>query len=175
MNRSVEVDVPASSANLGVGFDVVALALDLQLRIRVTAIDGPESSLSVEGEGRARLALDESNRFLAGFQAGWREVGDGSPPALEVVMENEIPLGRGLGSSAAATVAGLLAAEALAGSELGSGPTLRLASEMHCGWRSGPRRKGGFHEPASLTRNRARMSQCHRRRRSQWPAKRGIG
>ena len=129
MSRAVEIEVPASSANLGVGFDVVALALDLQLRISVRAIDGPESSLSVEGEGRARLALDESNRFLAGFRAGWREVNGGAVPALEVAMENEIPLGRGLGSSAAATVAGLLAAEALAGSDLDSDTTLRLATE----------------------------------------------
>lgn len=127
---TIEIEVPASSANLGVGFDCLALALDLHLGVRVEATDGAESSLVVEGEGSDRLSLDPSNRFLAGFSAGWRATSSDAEPALGIVMTSEIPLARGLGSSAAATVAGLMAAEALAGVELGKGELLRLATDI---------------------------------------------
>lgn len=127
---TIEIEVPASSANLGVGFDCLALALDLRLGVRVETANGTESSLVVEGEGSDRLTLDRSNRFLAGFAAGWRSTGSGAEPALDIVMTNEIPLARGLGSSASATVAGLMAAEALAGVDLGRGELLRLATEI---------------------------------------------
>jgi homoserine kinase len=126
----VTVTVPASSANLGVGFDCLALALDVRLRVAVEIIDGPKSTLSVEGQGRGRLALDGSNRFVAGFAAGWRESGKGSAPAAAIHMDNQIPLGRGLGSSAAATIAGLLAAEALSEVKFRPGAVLRLATQI---------------------------------------------
>jgi homoserine kinase len=125
--RAVDIRVPASSANLGVGFDCLALALDLHLAVSVQVIDGPESTLAVEGEGKARLALDESNRFVAGFQAGW---GAGSPPPIAITMTNEIPLSRGLGSSAAATVAGLLAAGALSGADYDDDRLISMAAEV---------------------------------------------
>jgi homoserine kinase len=127
---NIEIEVPASSANLGVGFDCLALALDIHLGVRVEIAEGSASSLVVEGEGSDRLSVDPSNRFLAGFSAGWRAASSDAEPALDIVMTNEIPLGRGLGSSAAATVAGLMAAEALAGIELGRGELLRLAAEI---------------------------------------------
>jgi len=127
---SVEIKVPASSANLGVGFDCLALALELYLRVSVDVIDGPESSLVVEGEGQARLALDESNRFMAGFRSGWRAAGSGTPPPIAISMTNEIPLGRGLGSSAAATVAGLLAAEELAAVYFDRDRLIAMAAEI---------------------------------------------
>ncbi len=126
---TIEIEVPASSANLGVGFDCLALALDIHLGVRVEIAGGTATSLVVEGEGSDRLSLDPSNRFLAGFSAGWRAASSQPEPALDIVMTNEIPLGRGLGSSAAATVAGLMAAEALAGVELGRGELLRLATD----------------------------------------------
>jgi homoserine kinase len=128
VGRSVSIEVPASTANLGVGFDCLALAVDLHLRITVELIDGPESTLSVDGEGSARLALDESNRFVAGFRAGWS--GNGTPPPIAITMANEIPLGRGLGSSAAATVAGLLAAQELASTDYDDDRLIKMASEI---------------------------------------------
>jgi homoserine kinase len=127
---TIEIEVPASSANLGVGFDCLALALDLHLGVRVEIAEGSASSLVVEGEGSDRLSLGPSNRFVAGFTAGWHAASSKAEPALDIVMTNEIPLGRGLGSSAAATVAGLIAAEALAGVDLGRGELLRLATEI---------------------------------------------
>lgn len=131
LGRTVDLRVPASTANLGVGFDCLALALDLHLSVSVRVVDGPESTLSVEGEGRARLALDESNRFMAGFHAGWNTARAGeSVPPVAIAMTNEIPLGRGLGSSAAATVAGLLAAGVLAGADYDADRLIAMAADV---------------------------------------------
>jgi homoserine kinase len=118
--RTVTVDVPATTANLGAGFDVLAMSLDLHNIVTVTAVDGPAGSVmtTVRGEGALRLSGDRRNRFVRALATGLRELGVPRPGvAWHVEMENEIPLSRGLGSSAAATVAGLLAAQALAGGD----------------------------------------------------------
>ncbi len=116
----VTVDVPASSANLGAGFDTLALALDLADIFSVDrAADGPPGSISVtvEGEGADSIPGDGSDRFSQALRRGLAEVGgpDTAGLAWRVRMHNAIPLSRGLGSSAAATVGGLAAADLLAG------------------------------------------------------------
>ena len=128
----VAVEVPASSANLGVGFDALALALDLTLRVEVEQLaGGGMSELQVSGEGAGRLGLNDANRFVAGLRAGLTELGAAEAgQAWRIEMENQIPLGRGLGSSAAAAVAGLLCAEGLAGRELAAERRLALAVGM---------------------------------------------
>lgn len=128
----VAIEVPASSANLGVGFDCLALALDLSLRVELETLPaGVMSELQVSGEGAGRLGLNEANRFVAGLRRGMLELGRAEEQqAWRIEMDNQIPLGRGLGSSAAATVAGLLCAEALSGSELGEARRLGLAVEI---------------------------------------------
>lgn len=129
--RKVTVEVPASSANLGPGFDALALALELRLRVTVEKLDNGSSELEVAGEGRGRLALNRSNRFLAGLERGLAAAASAEAgTSWRIGMHNEIPLARGLGSSAAATVAGLVAAEALGGVRLGSATVLALASEI---------------------------------------------
>lgn len=125
----VTVEAPASSANLGPGFDALALALDLWLRVTVTPLDAGAESLTVEGEGKDDIGLDAGNRFLIGLEHGMEEFGL-EPPVMRIEMRNEIPLARGLGSSAAASVAGLLAAQALAGEEMAEGRLLALATEI---------------------------------------------
>lgn len=127
--RRVVVEAPASSANLGPGFDSLALALEMHLRITVTPLDHGGEQLVVEGEGADEIGLDAGNRFLIGLERGLQELGL-EPPVMRVEMSNEIPLARGLGSSAAACVCGLLAAEALAGAELGRERIHRIASEI---------------------------------------------
>lgn len=124
----IVVRVPGSSANLGVGYDVLALALDLHLQVTVEAAADGESTLAVLGEGAGALQWDESNRFLAGLGAGARAAGVDELPALRVGMQNLIPLARGLGSSAAATVAGLLVARELFGAPDSAEALLELAS-----------------------------------------------
>ena len=109
--------MPASSANLGAGYDCLGLALDLVNRVAVEAVDGDGSiDLTVRGEGDGELPADRSNRFVAGLDAAL-EAAIGPRPAnvgWRIEMDNAIPLSRGLGSSAAATVAGVVAGAELA-------------------------------------------------------------
>jgi homoserine kinase len=127
--RTVTVEAPASSANLGPGFDALALALDLWLRVTVAPLDAGAESLHVTGEGEAEIGLDAGNRFLIGLEHGLEEF-QLEPPVMRIEMENAIPLARGLGSSAAASVAGLLAAQALAGEKIEPARLLQLASKI---------------------------------------------
>jgi homoserine kinase len=128
-NSPVTVEAPASAANLGPGFDSFALALELHLRVTVTPLSAGAEQLVVEGEGADEIGLDAGNRFLIGLEHGLQAFGL-EPPVMRIEMDNEIPLARGLGSSAAATVAGLLAAEAMAGADLGPDAIHRIASDI---------------------------------------------
>ena len=123
------MEAPASSANLGPGFDALALALDMWLRVTITPLDAGAESLTVEGEGADEIGLDAGNRFLIGLEHGLEEFAL-EPPVMRIEMRNDIPLARGLGSSAAAVIAGLRAAEALSGETLGDERLLRIATEI---------------------------------------------
>ena len=123
------VEAPASSANLGPGFDSLALALELYLRVTVTPLDAGAEQLVVEGEGADEIGIDAGNRFLIGLEHGLQEF-ELEPPVMRIEMNNEIPLARGLGSSAAACVAGLRVAEAMAAAELGVERLHRIATEI---------------------------------------------
>jgi homoserine kinase len=125
----VTVEAPGSSANLGPGFDALALALELHLRVRVTPLSAGAEQLVVHGEGAGEIGLDAGNRFLIGLEHGLEEFGL-EPPVMRIEMDNEIPLARGLGSSAAACVCGLLAAEAMAGRSLGAERIMAIATDI---------------------------------------------
>ena len=130
VRSSVTVDTPATTANLGAGFDALALALELSNRTTVEVADGPAGSvtLEVEGEGAGVLELMGSDRFTTGLRLGLGELGlDPASFAFRIAMRNRIPLSRGLGSSASATVAGLVAAGALAGRQIAPDRALVLA------------------------------------------------
>jgi homoserine kinase len=132
--RRVVVDVPASSANLGAGYDCLGVALGLMNRIEVEVRGWSrgEMELTVQGEGEGELAADRENRCVLGIEAALREVRGELPAGIgwRIEMHNEIPLARGLGSSAAATVAGLVAGNALLGEPLTSADVLRLATAI---------------------------------------------
>jgi homoserine kinase len=133
LGRSTTVEAPATIANLGAGYDCLGLAVDLPLRVTVEARalgDGPEVDLTVEGDCVGELPEDRSNRFVVALEAGLAEIGVGDVDRIgwRIRMSNPIPLERGLGSSAAATVAGLVAAGALSGRELDTPTVLRLAA-----------------------------------------------
>jgi homoserine kinase len=132
LGRPVTVDVPATTANLGAGFDALALALDLAVVVRVEAVDprqGPPVRVDVRGEGAGQLPSGRRNRFVASLIEGLAAVGvDGEAIGWQVTMDNAIPISRGLGSSASATVAALVAADALTGGALGSARILELAA-----------------------------------------------
>ncbi|HWH24019.1 MAG TPA: homoserine kinase [Candidatus Limnocylindria bacterium] len=126
----VSVEVPASSANLGAGYDVLALALELTLRVRTTPTPGGGTQLVAAGEGADRLRTGGDGRFVPALRRGLAELGAVADGGWRIEVDNAIPLGRGLGSSAAATVAGLLTAEALTGNVLGDERRLTLATDL---------------------------------------------
>jgi homoserine kinase len=134
VGRSVTVDAPATTANLGAGFDALALALDRSSRIRVEAVASdaqPVVLVEVEGEGVGQLPTDGRNRFVASLRKGLAAGGVPDPGVgWRVHMDNDIPVARGLGSSASATVAALVAADHLLGSgSLGTQRILELATD----------------------------------------------
>ncbi len=129
-DEAVLVRVPATSANLGPGFDALGLALSLHDEVQARVV---QSGLSIEvaGEGAADVAdAEEKHLMVRAMRAAFDELGGGQPPGIALRCVNRIPHGRGLGSSAAAIVAGILAARALAGATLGPGEALPLASEL---------------------------------------------
>jgi homoserine kinase len=103
--------VPATSANLGPAFDCAGLALSchdvLEFAVRPAGL-----AVEVTGVGAGELPADESHLVVRAFRAACEELG-WTPPGLRVVADNGIPQGRGMGSSAAAVVAGVLGAWAL--------------------------------------------------------------
>ena len=115
MNRATRVTVPATSANLGPGFDALGLALDLHDVIEahtVPAEPGGSLTVAVEGFGADDLPRDASHLVVQAMHVVFKLAGQ-EPPAIDLRCVNGIPHGRGLGSSAAAIVAGVLAARAL--------------------------------------------------------------
>jgi homoserine kinase len=131
---SVAVEVPASSANLGAGYDClgVALAMTNRIELEVRVWSRGEIELTVDGEGRNELTEDRENRFVRGLEAALRLALGDLPDGVgwRIGMRNQIPLSRGLGSSAAATVGGVLAGNALAGEPLSRPELLRLATQI---------------------------------------------
>ena len=121
----VHVRVPATSANLGPGFDALGLALALHNEIVAEEADGV--TVKIDGEGADRLARDGGNVVARGVRLAYEAAGRGFKGcALQCV--NRIPTARGLGSSAAAWVGGLVAGNALLGSPLPREALLALAA-----------------------------------------------
>jgi homoserine kinase len=128
---SAHVRVPATSANLGPGFDAFGLALDLH--DDVLAVIGEDGIVvDVAGEGADEVARNMNNLVVTAMRATFDELG-GQPRGIEISCANRIPHGRGLGSSAAAIVAGVLLARALVlggDQALGLPAVLELASQL---------------------------------------------
>ncbi|MFZ4894536.1 homoserine kinase [Plantibacter sp. Mn2098] len=131
VGRSVTVKVPATSANLGPGFDTLGLALAQYDELTVTVREEPGVFVEVIGVGAGEVPTDESNLVITAIAHAFTDVGR-ELPGLDVVARNTIPHGRGLGSSGAAIVSGIMAAKGLLEGEveLTSDDLLRLATEM---------------------------------------------
>lgn len=109
---TVSVTVPASSGNVGPGFDTLGLALGHYDEVSVTRLrSGLEFDLA--GEGTAGVARSAEHLVVRAMQAAFDAAGAGPLPGLRLRTRNRIPHGRGMGSSASAVVAGVLAANAL--------------------------------------------------------------
>ncbi|MGW0227278.1 homoserine kinase [Actinopolymorpha singaporensis] len=127
----VRVRVPATSANLGPGFDALGLALGLYDEVEVRLAPGG-LSVTVRGEGAGDVPTDESHLVVRALRATLDRLG-GQPPGLALTCTNRVPHGRGLGSSAAAIVAGVLAGRALVesgASGMDDTEALALATEL---------------------------------------------
>ena len=111
LTRAVRVRVPATSANLGPGFDALGLALGLYDDVEVE-VAGSGLSIEVSGEGEETADRGEGHLIVRMFRAAYASVG-GEVEGLRIRCVNRIPHARGLGSSSAATIAGILAARAL--------------------------------------------------------------
>lgn len=127
--QHVRIQVPASTANLGPAFDCLALALDLWNVVEFE-VGGNGLQIEVDGEGAERLPRDGRNLVWRAVQRLYAEVSAPPPQNLRLRCHNHIPLSSGLGSSAAASLAGLLGANALLGAPLKPELILRLGAEL---------------------------------------------
>jgi len=127
----VRVRVPATSANLGPGFDALGLALGLYDDVEVRALGSPEVVVDVTGEGAGDVPDDERHLVVQALRAALDHVG-APQSGVHLVCHNRIPHGRGLGSSAAAVVAGIAAARGLVSEPdaLSDDVALALATQM---------------------------------------------
>jgi homoserine kinase len=131
VDAPVRVRVPATSANLGPGFDALGLALSLYDDVTAQVMEHG-IRIEVDGEADAQVARDESHLVLASMRAAFAEMGV-PQPGIALHCTNRIPHGRGLGSSAAAIVAGVSLARALVpdgAARLPSADLLSLAARL---------------------------------------------
>jgi homoserine kinase len=141
------IRVPASTSNLGAGFDTLGLALDLYLDVTPEACDDPAldgTIASVEGEGSDALPTGPDNVIATAYRLAARRERVAAPP-VRFHVTNEIPVGRGLGSSSAAVVAGFVAFEVMTGVAIPESRLLAYGVEIegHCD-NVGPSALGGF-------------------------------
>ncbi len=123
---TTRVRIPASSANLGPGYDAFGLALALYDDFEADVAS--EWLLEVRGEGAGELRTDKDNEVARAMQRVFAEVG--YEGAARISCQNAIPIGRGLGSSAAAIVGGLVLGNELAGAGLANERLFELATEL---------------------------------------------
>ena len=130
--QPIQVQVPASTANLGPGFDCLGLALNMHDRYMAQVMDEVGVDIDVTGEGADNVLTTEKNLIIKAMYKGFDFLG-GRPRGIALRQLNVIPHGRGLGSSAAAIVGGLALARGLVlgGNErMSNDEMLTIANEM---------------------------------------------
>jgi homoserine kinase len=128
MPASVKVRVPATVANLGPGYDSLGAAIRMHLEIEIEP-RRDSIEIVVEGEGADQLPADETNLVIRSMNTFFDHVGR-RPSGFAVKVTNPIPLGAGLGSSAAAIVGGLFAARAVTGRTVPQTEMIQLATDL---------------------------------------------
>ncbi|CAG0957352.1 homoserine kinase [Anaerolineae bacterium] len=123
-NMKLRIKVPATSANLGPGFDCIGIALDWWNTIQVETL-----ARGLEIECPDNLPHDKSNAVIQGMIEAFKLAGHKLPP-VRVKMNAEVPIASGLGSSSAALVSGILAANALMGDCFSRAQVLSLATHI---------------------------------------------
>jgi homoserine kinase len=126
-NHKVRVKVPASTANLGPGFDSLGMALNLYAWIEMSFAE--ETKIHLIGEQMNGVPADKSNMIYRVAQMVFDAAGE-RHPELEVAMYSDIPLTRGLGSSASAIIGALAGANALIGNKLSHDELFQIACKL---------------------------------------------
>ncbi|WP_346354213.1 homoserine kinase [Azotosporobacter soli] len=129
MANTFSVRVPGTTANCGPGFDTLGIACTIYNELDLTLSATGELAIVNQGEGAADLTTDESNIVFQAVKMVYDTVGK-TLPGFRLTLRNAIPLARGLGSSAAAIVGGLVAANASLNSPLSNQKLLELATRM---------------------------------------------
>jgi homoserine kinase len=124
----IRVQIPATTANMGPGFDTLGMALKLYNFVEMEET-GLGLKIDVDGDGADKISRDASNIVYLAASKLFKLV-NYQPVGLRLKITNNIPLARGLGSSASAIVGGLIAANKLSGSRLGEKELLNLATEI---------------------------------------------
>lgn len=121
----IRIDVPATSANLGSGFDSLGIALTLQNHVWMEECD----EVDIKSIDDTIVPCDESNLIFQAAKQVYELCGK-EIPGLRIRQENNIPMARGLGSSSACIVAGILGANRLLGSPLSTAQLINLACQI---------------------------------------------
>lgn len=130
VGAAIRVRAPASSANLGPGFDSIGLALGVWDEVEVTVTRAPGLRIEVHGQGRDGVPRDESHLVYRSMVRAFDRIGVTLPAGMRLVARNAVPHGRGMGSSATAIVAGVVAAQGLSAYAAGSTPDPGAAIEV---------------------------------------------
>lgn len=124
----VRVQVPATTANLGPGFDCLGMALQLYNSVEMTET-GTGLHIEIHGEGNQDIPRDENNMVFQAARKVFKQAGL-KPTGLRIKLSNNIPVARGLGSSTAAIVGGMIAANIISGNKLDNKDIINLAYSM---------------------------------------------
>lgn len=122
----VYVRVPATSANMGSGFDSLGIALGIYNTLRISEI---ESGIVVYNNSKEYIPIGEKNLVYRAICRVFDEVGY-EKKGIKIIQNSEIPVTRGLGSSSACIIGGMLAANVISGRKLSYGEILNLAAEF---------------------------------------------
>ena len=129
---TVTVTVPATTANLGPGFDCIGAASSLYNRFQFSRLEPSATEklkITVTGQEAAKVKIDDSNLAYQAFIKLYGYLNQ-SPPPVAIHIDMQVPLARGLGSSATAIVGGLVGANELAGKPLSQVEVMQLAIEL---------------------------------------------
>lgn len=124
----IRVKIPATTSNLGPGFDCLGMALELYNIVEMVTI-AKGLVIEVQGEGTQEIPKDETNIVFRAVQRVFTKAGR-KPSGLKIRLINQIPVARGLGSSAAAIVGGLVAGNVFVGNKLTKQELLNIAAEI---------------------------------------------
>lgn len=130
--KIIKIKIPATTANFGSGFDVLGAALKLYNEIEVEQISGlagKRVSIDIDGEGKNQLPKDEKNIVWIAMEKIFN-LYKKPLTTYRLRLTNRIPLARGLGSSAAARIGGLVAANKICGDRLSDDEIIRIATEL---------------------------------------------